>query len=198
VAVWAVAVTVGSLVQGAFTVSMGRLLFSEELSTAQALRLFAKRLWPYARTLLVSRVLLVVSLFIAWPRFVFVHEASLLEGAAPAAALRRSSGFVRGRTGSAFGLLFTLLLTQAAFVITAELLGHGVVSEVLQLGKPFGAILDDGGSAYALSGFLLSIPYVAAARFLAYIDGRTRTDGWDIQVRFMAIAAGRHERRTAA
>ena len=26
-------------------------------------------------------------------------------------------------------------------------------------------------------------------RFLHYIDGRTRADGWDIQLRFMALAA---------
>ena len=33
----------------------------------------------------------------------------------------------------------------------------------------------------------------ATARFLAYIDGRTRQDGWDIQLRFMAIAAASEE-----
>ena len=58
-----------------------------------------------------------------------------------------------------------------------------------QLGKPFGDLWDDGGSAYAIVGFFAALPLVATARFLAYIDGRTRQDGWDIQLRFMAIAA---------
>ena len=38
-----------------------------------------------------------------------------------------------------------------------------------------------------LLGLHLSIPLVATTRFLAYIDNRTRRDGWDIQVRFLAI-----------
>jgi hypothetical protein len=131
----------------------------------------------------------------AWPRLVFVHEASLLEGAGPADALRRSSRFVAGRGGPVFGVLVSLLLTQGAFVVTAELLGQGLVSEVLQLGKPFGALFADGGSPYALAGLLLSVPYVATARFLEYIDARTRSDGWDVQLRFLAISAAAEPRR---
>ena len=41
-------------------------------------------------------------------------------------------------------------------------------------------------------------PWVATARFLQYVDGRTRADGWDIQLRFMAIAAADGEHRRAA
>jgi hypothetical protein len=198
VAVWALAVVLGNLLQGVFTVSVGRLLFSEELSVGQALRLFAGRFGAYVTTLFLSRCLMVASFLLAWPRMVFVHEACLLEAAGPGAAIQRSGKFTQGRTSAAFGVLVALLLTQAAFVVTAELLGHGVVSEVLQLGKPFGSLVDDGGSAYALAGFLLSIPYVASARFLSYIDGRTRADGWDIQVRFLAIAGAQPAQRAVA
>ena len=198
VAVWTLVIIVGNLLQGVFTVSVGRLLFSEELTTRKALRLFAARLGSYVTTLFLSRVLIAASFLLAWPRVVFVHEACLLEAAGPGTAIRRSGRFVQGRAMAALGVLLALLLTQAAFVVTAELLGHGVVSEVLQLGKPFGSLFDDGGSPYALAGFLLSIPYVASARFLSYIDGRTRADGWDIQVRFLAIAATHNARRAAA
>jgi hypothetical protein len=38
-------------------------------------------------------------------------------------------------------------------------------------------------------GFHAAIPYLAVARFLGYVDHRTRGDGWDIQLRFMALAA---------
>jgi len=33
----------------------------------------------------------------------------------------------------------------------------------------------------------LSVPLVATLRFLAYIDNRTRREGWDIQVRFLEL-----------
>ena len=37
-------------------------------------------------------------------------------------------------------------------------------------------------------GALLCIPVAAAMRFLYYIDLRTRKEGWDIQLRFVALA----------
>jgi hypothetical protein len=194
--VWAVAALAGSVVQGVFTVAVGRLLFSEALSVGQVLRLFLRRAGSYLGMLFLSRLILAVAalLFLvglpfAWPRLVFVYEASLLENAGAAGALRRSNRFVDGRAPAVAGVLVALLLTQAGFVLTAELLGQGLVAEVLQLGKPFGSLFQDGGSPYALAGLLLSFPYVATARFLDYIDARTRADGWDIQLRFMAIAA---------
>jgi hypothetical protein len=194
--VWAVAITLGAIVQGIFTLAVGRLLFSETLTARQVLGLYARRFGAYVSMLFLSRGLLALGalpfflgLPFLWPRVLFVHEASLLEGAGPTDAIRRSGRFVAGRGASAFGTLVALLLTQGGFVIVAEFLGHGLVDEVLQLGKPFGSLLSDGGSPYALAGFFLSVPYVATARFLQYIDSRTRSDGWDVQLRFMAIAA---------
>ena len=204
-AVWAIAVAAGGVVQGVFTVAVGQLLFSEETGAARVLRLFGRRAGSYLVTLLITRVLLVLScvlfflgpLFV-WPRVLFVHEANLLEGAAPVPAMRRSGRVVAGRAVAAFGALLALLLIQAAFVAAGELLGQGLVADLLQLGAPFGSLRADGGSPYALAGLLLSVPYVATARFLAYVDLRTRADGWDIQLRFMAIAAGEGARREAA
>ena len=203
--VWAVAISAGAVLQGVFTVAVGRLLFSEELGVRQVLRLFGRRAGSYLTMLFLSRLALAASclpFFVAlpfvWPRLVFVHEASLLENAGPAEALRRSSRFIAGRGASVFGALLALLLTQAGFVVVAEMLGQGLVAEVLQLGKPFGELYADGGSPYALAGLLLSVPYVSTARFLDYIDARTRADGWDIQLRFLAVAAAEDQRREAA
>lgn len=195
-AVWLVAAGLAAAAQGVFTVAVGRLLFSEELGARQVLRLFGKRAGSYLGMLAVSRMLLAVAalpallgLPFAWPRLLFVHEASLLEGARAGDAIQRSGRFVAGRLWGAFGVLLALLCTQAGFVIAVELLGQGLVDHVLQLGRPFGDLFAKGGSAFALAGFLLSVPYVATARFLDYIDARTRADGWDVQLRFMAIAA---------
>jgi hypothetical protein len=204
-AVWPVAVASGALVQGVFTVGVGRLLFSEELGAGPVLRLFGRRLGAYLGMLFLSRGLLVASalplllgLPFAWPRVCFAYEACLLEGAGPVQAILRSSRFVFDRALLVLAFLVTIVLTQAGILIVTELLCQGLISEVLQLGKPFGSLFSDGGSPYALAGLLLSFPYAATARFLHYIDGRTRSDGWDIQLRFMAIVMADGERREAA
>ncbi len=203
--VWSVAVALAAVVQGVFTVAVGRLLFSEALTARQALGLFGRRLGGYLGMLFVSRIVLALAalpmglgLPFLGPRLLFVHEASLLETAGPAEAVRRAGRFAAGRGGSVLLALLALLVTQAGIVVTAELLGQGLVDDVLQLGKPFGKLFWEGGSPFALAGFLLSVPYVATARFLHYIDSRTRSDGWDIQLRFMAVAARETVERRAA
>jgi hypothetical protein len=195
-AVWAVAIALGVLVQGVFTVAVGRLLFSEALTARQVLALYGRRLGAYLGMLFLSRILLAVAalpfllgLPLAWPRLFFVHEASLLEGAGAMEAMRRSSRFSGRDLGGVLVALAAVLATQVGFVLVAESLGDFLVNSVLQLGKPFGALFADGGSVYALAGFFLSVPYFVTARFLQYIDARTRSDGWDVQLRFMAIAA---------
>src|SRR5262249_4133402 len=69
----------------------------------------------------------------------------------------------------------------------------------LQLGVPAGELWTDGGSGFAVLGALLAVPVVAAVRFLGYVDLRTRKEGWDIQLRFVALAeqstAGRRRAR---
>jgi hypothetical protein len=60
------------------------------------------------------------------------------------------------------------------------------VGMVLQFGNFSEAI---GGWA-AMIGYLLAGPYTAIARMFDYVDARTRREGWDIQIRFNAIAQG--------
>jgi hypothetical protein len=201
-AVWAAAACWALVAQGVFTVAMSRLLFSEEIGAGRVLALFGRRLPAYLGMLAIRGLLLGVAaatgigLFFAWPRLVFAHEVCLLEGAGPVAALRRADRFAAPRQGTTVGILFAALGAHAAFLVTAELLGQALCDDVLQLGHPFGTLFGDGGSVFALAGFLLSAPFVATTRFLGYLDARTRADGWDVQVRFMAIAAAdraRHE-----
>ena len=47
----------------------------------------------------------------------------------------------------------------------------------------------EGGSWLALAGWWSALPLLATARFFVYLDIRTRSEGWDIQTRFAAIAA---------
>jgi hypothetical protein len=204
--VWVATLAAASIAQGVFTVAAGRLLFSEDLRVREVLGAFGRRLGSYFIALVLSRMILAAAalpLFLAvpfaWIALIFVHEASLLEGAGPAQACQRASRFIRGRGGPALQLLLLLLLGQLGAIVVAELIGQSLLDDVLQLGKPFGSLWDDYGSPFALFGLLLSLPFVSTARFLHYIDTRTRADGWDIQVRFLAIAAkDSTERRLAA
>lgn len=206
VSVWIVTILAANVAQGVFTVAAGRLLFSEDLRVREVLGAFGRRLWSYLGALIASRTVLGVAatflmapLAFAWVALIFVHEASLLEGAGWIQACQRASRFVKGRGGAAFALLLLMLCGQVGAVVIGELLGQSVIDDVLQLGKPFGALFADGGSPFAILGLLVSVPFVSTARFLHYIDTRTRADGWDIQVRFLAIAAKEtNERRLAA
>lgn len=204
--IWVGVVFTSVLAEGVFTVAAGRLLFAEDLRVREVLGAYLRRLPSYFFAVVFSQALLIAaagaSLLIAapfvWPSLVFVHEASLLEGAGPVAAMQRASRFVKGRAATTFGLLLMLLAGQGAALVIGELLGQGLLDDVLQLGRPLGA-LRDGGSPFAIAGLLASVPFVATARFLQYIDTRTRADGWDVQVRFLAIAAkDSNERRLVA
>lgn len=203
--IWLLAIPAANIAQGVFTVAAGRLIFAEDLRVREVAGAFARRLPSYTFAFLVSRVLLlcatvpIISLPFAWVALMFVHEASLLEGAGPVQACRRAARFVQGRGGAAFALLVNLILAQVVGVFIAEMLGQSLLDDVFQAGKPFGALFTDGGSPFAMLGLFVTVPVIATTRFLHYIDTRTRADGWDIQVRFLGIAAKENnERRLAA
>jgi len=193
---WLLALALATLMQGVFTIAVGRLMFSEAIGAGAVLRQFLRRLPTYLGALIATRVLIALGSLLlllaplAWVSAAFVHEAVLLEGAASwIEAVRRSTSFSRHHGRSTFELLIVLCGMMIGAVVVGEAVGHGIVEFVLQLGQPFGALREQGGSLYAIAGLFASIPLCATTRFLAYIDARTRRDGWDIQVRFMAIQA---------
>jgi hypothetical protein len=198
--VWPLAVGLGDLLEGLFTVAYGDLLFGTDVRAASVWGRYARRLGGHVFTWLVVRIILVATLLfcpltpIAAVHLMFVREVGLLEGATVFGSLGRSYRFVQRQIGSCLGLLLALLGAPALMAMAADLLGNGIFDSVLQLGLPFGA-LKEGGSVYALVGFFLAVPVVAAARFLKYIDVRTRKEGWDIQLRFTAVAGADRERR---
>jgi hypothetical protein len=197
---WGMALLLGDLLEGLYTVAFGDLMFqpSTAVRPGALWGRFARRLGHYLGALLVTRFLLSVTAatmigmpavpFVAVP-LMFVREVVLLEGAPVFGSIGRSYRFVQRQYGSCLGLLLALVMAPALMTVGAELLGGAIVETGLQLGSPFGELFKEGGSAYALLGFFLSVPVVAAARFLKYIDVRTRKEGWDIQLRFTAIAA---------
>ncbi|MEZ4374936.1 MAG: hypothetical protein R3B07_29260 [Polyangiaceae bacterium] len=197
--IWFWAFLLGSGVQGIFTVAAGRLMFEREVTFGAVTRQFFSRLGGYIGGLFLSRFLLalsalvVIALPIVWVRMAHVHEASLLEGAGAGTAIKRSSRFSENYTGATFAMLLVLGIATFTIVIGCELIGQALLQDVFQLGHPLGDLFEDGGSLLALLGFFLSLVFCSTTRFLSYIDSRTRRDGWDIQVRFMAIRARAEE-----
>jgi hypothetical protein len=207
--VWLVAAILGALTQGAFTIAAGRLMFQETLPTREVIGRYMRRLPAYATALLLARVLvwgsvlmmfsrpliplaitILLLYFFLWPRSLFVHEICLLEGAGPIQVFSRGRRFVLRHYGAALGMLCAGLGAQISFVVIFELMFRmGIVDFVLQLGEPLGNLFKSGGSVFALAGFFAAVPYVSVARFLTYIDLRTRKEGWDIQLKFTAIQA---------
>jgi hypothetical protein len=191
--IWIVAVVLGSIAEGAFTAAAGQLLFNERLGLRQMLAPFARRLLPFLMTRLNAAIALAAVSPVILPipavsaRTLFFNEYSLLEAASPFQCFRRGGQLTRRQTARSALFVVLLLGANFAFAAFADALGHSVVEFVFQLGRPVGSLFRDGGSTYALAGYFLSIPYVASARFLAYVDSRTRMEGWDIQVRFASL-----------
>jgi len=197
--VWLVAVGLGVIAQGPFTIGVGRMLFSERPTALQAIGLYWRAHVAHTQALLRYAALLVLvgwtGVMIPWAAatMLYVHEASLLEGQKGAALSRRCAALVRGRMPSALLVVLLLTLSRAGAVVLTELLCQALVDDILQLGQPFGTLWSEGGTPFALFGFFLSVPYVATARFLQYVDTRTRADGWDVQLKLMAVAARQQE-----
>lgn len=189
---WLVTIPIGVWLQGPFTLAAGDLMFDEEIRPARVLENFARRLVSYSMVLSWTRGLMALSaltviLFpLAWSRYAFAPEASLLEALPFSRAGARAARLGHGAPN--FELLLWTSFTLLFAIVAAENLGHSIVGYVLQLPVSAGSIIEDGGSAYATLGWFASIPVCATLRFLRYIDRRTRSDGWDVQIRLQHVA----------
>jgi hypothetical protein len=205
-AVWLVVAAYLLLGSGVYTVAAGDLLFRApaELRVSRVLVRFARR-FPdlfIARLVhilaLACFAVLTVPLPIFAARLFFTTEAVLLESGTALGSLLRSSRLVLYRGVPCFGLALACLAAPFVFAVAADLLGNTLVDMIFEMGRPAGSLWTDGGSGYAVAGALLSSPFVASASFLGYIDQRTRKEGWDIQLRFMALADADHRNRRIA
>ncbi len=199
-AVWLIAVPLAIWLQAPFTLAASRVMFGEEPTTGSVLSSWWGRFGAYTGGLLLKALyvslggaLCGVGAFFVAPAGTLVSEVTLLEGSSAFESWGRSRRLVNQRASDSFGALLSLLVALVAFAIGFELFGQSLVSDILQLGKPFGALFKDGFTPFAIAGVFAASPYIATARFLHYIDTRTRADGWDIQVKFMAIVGKQEE-----
>jgi hypothetical protein len=196
---WLLALPLGIWLQGIFTLAAGELMFSEKLEAAVLLGRFARRAISYTGAIILTRALavtlastLVLGPWI-WSRVLYAPEASLLEGAPAGPALARATRL--GAGAGTFELLFWLAITLGFGIIGAEKLGYGLVNQLLSLDVRWGDLMEERGSLYALMGWFGAVPIAATFRFLRYIDARTRSDGWDIQVELQRVQSGGKLRR---
>jgi hypothetical protein len=196
--VWLLALALCWLCQGPFTVLAGQLMFESDPSLSDTSRGALKRLGAYAVTLLWTRFLMlfgslvIVGAFYFAARAVFVPECLYLEHLGPRAALRRGAQIARTHFDTVSKLVLTTLTATLFFVLVSETAIRGLLEALLVLNVDLGTLERDGISVWSLLGLFASVPWVSALRFLTYIDTRTRRDGWDIQVRFLALEH-RHE-----
>lgn len=135
-----------------------------------------------------------------WPFLVASHlylgEVAHLEQLRAREALGRTRLLVAHRFGRALAVLLLGAIVRALSALTSFLGLSFLLEFVLQIE---GASSLSGGWA-ALAGYFAAGPYLAIVRLFDYVDARTRREGWDIQVRFNAVAqrAKEEEARRAA
>lgn len=192
--VWAVALVGFVLAQIPFTLSASRLLLEDSIAMGGVARAWLgkvpSQLWNHAvgAALVVGSGLVIVPLPFLAARLLFLPEITLLEGSGFVNALERGGRMSRARFGETFQMVLLLLTVWAFFILGAETTGQAVMVELLGFPPPRDSLLE-GGSWFALFGFFLAVPVLATARFLAYIDSRTRREAWDVQLRFTELAS---------
>jgi hypothetical protein len=192
---WATAVLLGAAAQAPFTILASRLVFEGEVrardAVATALRAMPKvvvvRLAQLVATL-ASRTALLVPGLLAAAATLFVSEALLLERASIGSVFGRSRRIAATRFDVAVGGVFTFAVIVLGAVLLGDVGGRSIVSDVLEFRAP-GSIFEAGGGWLPMLGFWIVVPFLATARFFLYLDFRTRSEGWDVQTRFAAIAA---------
>jgi hypothetical protein len=193
---WLFALMLSFVAQVPFTILASRLVFQEEIGAREVLRLAARELprvvimrFLWTGMLAVSSTLMIFPAVWVASAFFFVNEVMVLERATVVHAFGRARRVVASSFPDALGGVLVVVLLPLLAVLLAELGGRGLIGELLQFKPPASAIQQGGGSALCMLGWFGVIPYVTTARFFAFLNLRTRVEGWDIQTRFAALAA---------
>jgi hypothetical protein len=192
---WAVA-ALGSPFAGLpFLLLASKLLFDGEVRVRDVLR-ESVRIVP--RIVLVSLIQLVMLAFgvllggVAWlytfPLVLFLPEVVTLERVRATVGWSRARRLALAHFAAALGTMLVLALVGFGTIAMSDWAGRELLEQGLQTRPPV-SLWTAGGNWLALAGWWLAAPLIATLRFFAYIDCRTRGEGWDIQTRFAALAA---------
>jgi hypothetical protein len=192
---WAAAIVLAAFADAPFVVLASRLVFTGDARARDALRgaasagprLVAARLLQGA-ALGGSLALLAVPWLWVGSGALFLTEVIVLEQAAVFAAWARARRVARTNMGIATMAMLLSLVLAAASAAVVDMAGRELLEAILEVKAP-SSTFTEGWSALALLGFWAVVPLRATLRFFVYLDLRTRSEGWDIQTRFAAIAA---------
>ena len=175
-----------SVTGGVYTILCGDLMLAPTTSLRDVQKRFLQSLSRFVWARLVGLVVVVCTVLLAFRFVAFLPEASLLERGTARAALSRSGVLLRPTPGRALALGVILV---ALFVLGAGGMELTRFSFLVLFGLPHKALPDiEAHLTWApFLGAALVQPYLAALRFLLYIDCRTRREGWDLQVQFGAL-----------
>jgi hypothetical protein len=196
---WFWAIVIAPFAAAPFTALASRLLFEpraeirEVLSTSAAAlprMLVVRFLQAIGVAFGAIAFLLPATWFLAL--FLFTNEVVVLERASVSGALARMQRLLSGGSGDAILAVLFLLALHVVAVFMGDLVGRGILEDVLEITPP-PPMIAVGGSTLALAAFWWFVPFGATCRFLLYINVRTRNEGWDVQTRFAAIAARAEE-----
>ncbi len=191
--IWLLAAAYLQLAELPVLAVVGRQLFDPEVRVADCLKDAFRRLPAFAASRFFVDVLGTISAIVPFaPLFVlgaycFAPEAQVLERAGPLEALGRSKRFLRYRSGTGLEVLLVRWGVLIGAVLLFEMAGRELLGEGLDLTIEQDSLFQNGGSWYSLLGAFVVSPQLVVFRFLAYINERTRQDGWDVQVAFLGV-----------
>ncbi|WP_394846617.1 hypothetical protein LZC95_04020 [Pendulispora brunnea] len=178
-----------------FTVLASRLMFTEQVRLREVLAVTLRSvprlvLARTLQTLAVGAALFILVLPAIWAQalLLFLPEVILLEQSRFFPAISRAGRIAHAQVGNVVLAVILLALFVGGTPFLADAAGRMVLDNLLEV-RPPEPLTVVGGSALSLFGLWAALPFVSTIRFLFYIDLRTRTEGWDIQTRFAALAA---------
>lgn len=192
---WIVGITWTLFAQVPFTILASRLVFEDHVrardvvsaALRESIRIFFLRLLTLTAMALAFTMLFVPAAWVAII-FCFSPEVLLLERATVGGTLGRSQRVAQSDFGESLLMVVFGVVATAGAVLLGDVAGRAVIEELLQFRGP-ASMFVAGGSVLGLVGLFGVVPYLATARFLTYLNIRTRAEGWDIQTRFAALAA---------
>lgn len=192
---WLVSLPLAVAAQAPFTVLASRLVFESHVGTGEVLRTAAAgtprfllgRAFATMFIVIGTTLFIVPGLYIA-PIFRFTGESALLEQKGVFESFVRAQRLAADGIGDLATGTAALALIFVASIILGDVAGRALIGEVLQI-KPPRSLFTEFGSALATLGMFAVIPYITTARFLLYLNVRTRTEGWDIYTLLSGIAA---------
>jgi hypothetical protein len=201
---WGVTVVITAFAGSPFVALASRLVFADAVGTREALRI-ALRAVPgligvrILQTMAIGGSLVMLGLPWFWlgTILLFVVEVLVLEQGGVGSTLGRAQRVANAHFADAVLTMLMLLLAPIAAAMLADVAGREILQGLLEF-KPPPSMFRAGGSWLALLGWWAMIPLLQTARFFVYLNIRTRTEGWDIQTRFAAIAARTEAERAEA